>query len=586
MNNFNNKKALVLGIDDRAALAVIRSLGRKGVHVDFAADFPGSVCAFSKYTKKVFPMPNAGKQTTAWVESLGNILTENRYDLVIPTADNYLVPCVKNRKILEKLALFAIPDDYGFEYTYDKNKTLKLAEKLGVPCPHSYTIQTPEDIELVLNELRFPVIVKPVSSKVWTSESRHALKVQLVKNEDDLRKLLEKYLKITPVLVQSYHTGIGLGQEFLCHKGRIVARFQHQRVHEPLGGGGSSYRKSVQMHPALLEHSGKLLSELNWTGVAMVEYKFDPASADAVLMEINGRFWGSLPLAIHAGVDFPALLFDMMVNGNIPSPSPYRINIYCRNIVRDLEWFRRNWSADKRDPFNLAVPVYKLFPEIFNLLLLRERYDTLVSDDLKPGILHLKRYFREKWQGLAAKIRKTTGPLKYRVVPIIKKHEISKIAERLNSDSTILFVCKGNICRSPFAEYYLKSKLASGTPGGFRVLSTGFIEKINRTSPDTAISVAREFGIDLSTHRSSKIDEKMVVQSDLIFVMDFELMQMMKVLFPNHATRVHFLSIFNPNGSDLEISDPYGGQARHFKKVYQQIADSLDGFAAELKQQN
>jgi len=68
--------------------------------------------------------------------------------------------------------------------------------------------------------------------------------------------------------------------------------------------------------------------------------------------------------------------------------------------------------------------------------------------------------------------------------------------------------------------------------------------------------------------------------------MDFELMQTMKSLFPDHAHKVHFLGIFNHNGSNLEISDPYGGQARHFKKVYQQIADSLDAFVAKLNRQN
>jgi hypothetical protein len=68
------------------------------------------------------------------------------------------------------------------------------------------------------------------------------------------------------------------------------------------------YRESNTGDSDLLARSRELLQILEWQGVAMVEYKTERASGTPYLMEINGRFWGSLQLAIDAGVDFPVLL--------------------------------------------------------------------------------------------------------------------------------------------------------------------------------------------------------------------------------------------------------------------------------------
>ena len=72
----------------------------------------------------------------------------------------------------------------------------------------------------------------------------------------------------------------------------------------------SVYRESIAADPALVERSRRLLEHFGWQGVAMVEYKVDERTGTPMLMEINGRFWGSLQLAVDAGVDFPRLLIE------------------------------------------------------------------------------------------------------------------------------------------------------------------------------------------------------------------------------------------------------------------------------------
>ena len=115
--------------------------------------------------------------------------------------------------------------------------------------------------------------------------------------------------------------------------------FQHRRLHEvPLTGGGSSLRVSEAVEPELLDASKQLLGTIGWHGVAMVEFKWQPASRTYNLMEINGRFWGSLPLATAAGANFPAMLAELHLRGKVTDRDAYRNGVYCRNLARDVYW--------------------------------------------------------------------------------------------------------------------------------------------------------------------------------------------------------------------------------------------------------
>ncbi len=105
--------------------------------------------------------------------------------------------------------------------------------------------------------------------------------------------------------------GPGVGVFLLLWEGKLRAAFAHRRLREkPPSGGVSVYRESIALDPVLLERSRRLLESFGWQGVAMVEYKIDERTGTPILMEINGRFWGSLQLAVDAGVDFPRLLIE------------------------------------------------------------------------------------------------------------------------------------------------------------------------------------------------------------------------------------------------------------------------------------
>ena len=94
---------------------------------------------------------------------------------------------------------------------------------------------------------------------------------------------------------------------FHMKDGAATLAFQHRRIHEwPPEGGVSTVCASVPLdqHTEQRAKSQALLASIGWEGPAMVEYRFDAPTDKYWLMEINGRFWGSLPLARHAGAEF------------------------------------------------------------------------------------------------------------------------------------------------------------------------------------------------------------------------------------------------------------------------------------------
>ena len=151
------------------------------------------------------------------------------------------------------------------------------------------------------------------------------------------------------MLVQQRITGPGLGVFLLAWDGRTLAAFAHRRIREkPPTGGVSVYRESVAVAPELREYSERLLERFHWRGVAMVEFKQDAATGTPYLMEINGRFWGSLQLAIDAGVDFPEMLLGVTMGEAREPMRGFTEGVRCRWLWGDVDhllWILRTPRA-------------------------------------------------------------------------------------------------------------------------------------------------------------------------------------------------------------------------------------------------
>jgi predicted ATP-grasp superfamily ATP-dependent carboligase len=234
----------------------------------------------------------------------------------------------------------------------------------GLAIPESLVLQSAAAGDRLLDcpQRRdlFPAVVKPHASIVGGATSRLKTGVAQVADLDACRVAVASLPpEAFPVLVQRRVHGSGEGLFLLRWEGRVVAAFAHRRLREqPPAGGVSVYRESVAPDPALLRAGVKLLELLEWQGVAMIECKRDVATGHHVLMEVNGRLWGSLQLAIDAGVDFPRLLADCVCGRRVPAVTAYRLGVRSRWFWGDVDhlYLRLTRSAEQLHLDGAATP--------------------------------------------------------------------------------------------------------------------------------------------------------------------------------------------------------------------------------------
>jgi predicted ATP-grasp superfamily ATP-dependent carboligase len=378
------RKALVTGSGNRAFLGVIRSLGRAGIQVHIAGQGAGSEVLRSRYVARAHEVPDYNACPEAWKAALIELMKRERFELVIPTIDPTVIPLQQHRAELEPFGRLYVVNDRAFQVLFDKLQTTALARSQGVPVPREVVLHRPGDSDEVRSAFQLPVVLKPRSSFSEANlANRH--RVRIVHDWSDFITYRDELLAYGPVAVQEYFVGEGVGVELLLHEGEPLLAFQHRRLHEPPFGGGSSYRESVPLSPELLEAALRILRPLAYTGVAMVEFRVNPRTGAWVLLAVNGRFWGSLPLSLAAGADFPLALFQLLVDGRTVFPQGYRAGICSRNLSLDLEWFWDNLQARRSDPAHnrRSLPTLAL-ETCVNVLSLRERIDTLTLDDPGP----------------------------------------------------------------------------------------------------------------------------------------------------------------------------------------------------------
>ena len=316
-------KVLVTNGEQRAALAIVRSLGAAGAVPYVCSRSGASLAGASRFAEADVPIVDPIEEPDAFAESLRDIIQRHSIECLLPVTESALRPVLKSSHLFQGVIL-PFPGQDTFAAASDKRRVMDLATRIGVPVPRQTVLATPDaagpyavDLD---GELRFPLVLKPALSVADDDGRPLGLSVRHVANESQLeRALVELPGAAFPVLAQERIVGPGLGIFLLRWHGRILARFAHRRLREkPPSGGVSVYRESIVPPPDALKYAETLLEALDWQGVAMVEFKRDVGSEVPYLMEINGRFWGSLQLAVDAGVDFPRLLVEASI-GRVPA---------------------------------------------------------------------------------------------------------------------------------------------------------------------------------------------------------------------------------------------------------------------------
>ncbi len=337
---------LVTDAHAMGSIGVIRSLGRAGYRVVACADRGDALGLQSRYAALSLTNPHPGSGATRFLTWLDETVARYRIAAIVPSESVLLAL----RSEFAKWKRF-LPLSGSEAIVYAGMSKFDLFQRFAAAgqTAHLPPFLLLEDGDPLPSAGQLADLGTPLFIKVDAAHARADAESQVIRSEtvrearrhlDELRALHKR------VLLQGYVHGSGYGAFLLRWNDEVLARFMHKRLHEvPHTGGASSYRRAW-WDPRIMDDAERRASLLGWQGVAMFEYRMDPATKRFNLLELNGRFWGSLHLALYAGVDFPRLLLDAFF-GKPQLAGEFRGGTRCRwTFPRDVEYL---WSY-VRDP--------------------------------------------------------------------------------------------------------------------------------------------------------------------------------------------------------------------------------------------
>jgi predicted ATP-grasp superfamily ATP-dependent carboligase len=311
--------AVIMDADYRA-LGVVRSLGRRGIPVWVFCHGDQLLATVSRYRKRVLQWPSDNEEQR--IEYLIRLAQDGiRGWLLIPTGDEAAALVARNHSVLGAHYRLSTPEWEVFQHTYNKKLTYALADRAGVPHPCTYYPRNRAEVET--GSYQFPVILKAAyriglnsftADKAWPAKNS----VELLLRYDQACTLVNPAV----VMVQQIIPGDGqlqLSYTALCDHGRVLASVAACRRRQyPADFGRSSTFVETIDQARMTELAQRLLSALRFTGLIEIEFKKDLRDGELKLLDMNARIWGWQSLCGEAGVDYPYLLWQMLVGHSVP----------------------------------------------------------------------------------------------------------------------------------------------------------------------------------------------------------------------------------------------------------------------------
>ena len=565
-----SQRVLVFGDDTKVFLAVVRSLGRSGVEVHAAPEDLGSPALKSRYLKALHRLPAYALDPGRWAQAVRELVEREGIRLVIPTSDASLLMLLGHADTIGRERL-ALPNPEAAAIFTDKAETRRLAFAHGVPVCPGRPVAAEDEPEALVRSFGLPLVVKPRRS--WDEETVGGKRsARIVRTCEALQEALDSGIA-EDWIVEGFFEGVGIGVSVLARDGELLAAIQHRRLQEEHETGPSTRRVTVELDPQLLSWVRDLAQSARLSGVAMFEFRWEPAKDSYVLLEVNPRFWGSLPLAIAAGMDFPAMLLALHSGGEVRGRFAYEVGLakadllgeHCRVMDR---------IEQARTPGRRLRAVAAAVSHLLGLAR-RAAFDSWAEDDPEPFVLERRAAFERVREGI---VKRLPQPARLRSMKL-RQHLRAVLGGRPPGDLRLLIVGSDNVCRSPFAEELLRSRIAAR--GGIAVDSVGLGAREDRGPTEAALAAAAQFGVDLSGHRARSLTPAALLSASAIIVFDYETAERLTSARPDLEAVVLPL----PDLIDArDIADVSGAGISGVAGEFRRISDSVSALAGELLQ--
>jgi predicted ATP-grasp superfamily ATP-dependent carboligase len=367
--------------DNRIALCIIRSLAAEGAEVTVGGDRFAGRAYHSRYVHKKLKYPHPSTDPRGFQDAILHQIGQEGFDVLLPASDYIVGALFEEKDKIEKLTKLPLPSGRAVDLFGDKFQTIKLANELGISTPKTICCESVQELPSVLESLEYPLIVKPRKSTggigLFYLEKLTDIPTEFLRASIPSDGIFD----FQHMLVQEYIPGEIHDVCLLFNRGEPRAVLTQKRLRMYPSKGGVGIYNVTTDEPDIKEQAIALLKALEWHGPAQVEFKREPGGLP-YLMEVNGRFWGTLDLAVAAGINFPLLTCRMAMQGDINPVSSYKIGLAFRwpvpygllYAIDTGRWFRTIWEFfGLRRGVKSDLRILDALPSIAELLFAWER---------------------------------------------------------------------------------------------------------------------------------------------------------------------------------------------------------------------
>lgn len=320
-------------VADRKGLEMIRALARAGFRVSIAGSSFRGGAFYSRYLQNRHSIPAAEPGSAVLAQAIADLVIRHDFATLLPASDHATLALAHAAANLPAELNLSVPGPEAAETAKSKPRTLELAREIGIATPRTWLPDEASELEALADQLPYPCFVKPRrgagSWGQWT-----------VRNRDELLAVWGRrpgpdtaVFNFSKPLVQEHIEGPVHEVCCLFKRGEPRALLTQKRLlMQPAEGGPGIYNETTD-EADLKEIAVQLLRRLRWHGPAQVEFIRETASGKPWLLEINGRYWGTLGLSVAAGMNFPVLAARMALEGDIEPQQLYRVGLRHRWIV-------------------------------------------------------------------------------------------------------------------------------------------------------------------------------------------------------------------------------------------------------------
>jgi len=377
-----SQQALVLDCYEHT-LTVLRSLSRAGYEVTLgvtAEEMNRGYVHVSRFISSTWLHPDIVDEPAEFDAAIVDFLTGNpQLKLVFPVGENSVRALAGIRADIPPGVLIAMPENNIVETCFDKPSAYRIAEKCRIPVPATRTVNSSEELRDAVDELGFPAIVK-------ASDSTSLLlgkKCVFVRTGLDLESLVDNWPESSSdFVVQNEITGQRHNCDIVAEKGQILLYFESKilRTDQPDYAGNSVFDRSIPPTPLHRECCERFVAELNYTGVALIQFLRDAHTGESCFLEANPRAGSTIGLAVHCGIDLPAASVRAHVGNSPDSDRDYPVN-------RSQNWLHGDLLGIRKARINGEIGLRKSLVWLARALvdfLRADSHTTFVWKDPKP----------------------------------------------------------------------------------------------------------------------------------------------------------------------------------------------------------